>query len=144
MENCLQSAWSPGRHKGWPVTAEDERHVDDNYEFIECAIPSITNVRTSKSEGLLDKTFEVTWNYDPGCVSKVTVDNYRFKIKDSLGFTPYKEVDGEASSFVENRLKIWPDYVLLMEAHLVPEDKVLTLGPADLASVYTIELNVNY
>ena len=62
-------------HKGWPVTDEDESHVDDNYEFVECngGLPRVSNVGVTRS----GRTFTARWTYREGCISGITADEYR-------------------------------------------------------------------
>ena len=61
--------------KTWPLTDQDITHAEKTLpEFISCEPPKATDISLTKRN---DGTFQVSWGYDPGCVSDITVDRYR-------------------------------------------------------------------
>lgn len=60
--------------KLWPYTSHDVEHVEGDPKFVEYSIPRVTNVRVSKSG---DRSYKVSWTYNPGTIRQVTVSEYR-------------------------------------------------------------------
>ena len=58
----------------WPVTRHDVEHSEQFPRFMECEVPKITGEMSHNR----NPHFEVSWNFDPGCVSSITVDSYIF------------------------------------------------------------------
>ena len=58
----------------WPVTRHDVEHSEQFAHFLSCEVPRITNEMPDNR----NPHFGVSWTYDPGCVSNITVDIYRF------------------------------------------------------------------
>ncbi len=56
----------------WPVTLHDVEHSEQFPSFMSCEVPRITDVITEDR----NPHFGVSWRFDPGCVSKITVDSY--------------------------------------------------------------------
>ena len=65
-------------NKGWPVTDEDVRHADNDYQFVECT-SGIPGVSINRNTGLTrsGRIFTARWTYNRGCISGITADEYR-------------------------------------------------------------------
>ena len=72
----MHLAVNRGNNKGWPVTRSDVRHTEANPKYISCDVPRVSDVRVSKSSGLVTRDFNVSWTYRAGCVSEITVERY--------------------------------------------------------------------
>ena len=57
----------------WPVTRHEVEHSERTPRFVACEIPKIAVIRTDNRK----PSFDVSWTYSPGCVSDISVDNYR-------------------------------------------------------------------
>ena len=60
--------------KTWPYTEHDIAHRSSFPRYVRCEPPKVKNISLTQQRG---RTYSVSWTYDPGCVSDITVDYYR-------------------------------------------------------------------
>lgn len=64
---------SRANNKTWPVTYHDTRDINDFPYFRECAVPEVEHVSVVG----YGRTVHAKWNYNPGCLERISVDYYR-------------------------------------------------------------------
>ncbi len=79
IEQAHLMHWAVNRmnSKGWPVTTHDVQHTVANQRYVACSVPQVSDVLVERDYGLFAQVFEVSWTYQSGCVSDITVNRYR-------------------------------------------------------------------
>ncbi len=122
--------------KVWVYTEYDEGHIEANPRFAEYRTPSVENVTISKPA---DNKYQVSWTYDPGTVSSVTVSQYKICWALKPRLLGDDEVCGRASgsstSYTYTKPLLSQDVVALKSIEISPNKRMRlggTFYPAQL------------
>lgn len=83
----------------------------------------MTHIRVAQSINGDTQEYSTYWNYEPGCVSDITVDHYTLIWTDINGNHSFLDVSGNVSQFTKRVSRNSPDIILLKAGYIVPNDR---------------------